>query len=719
MVTTKDQVANAHFNDDSLEPLSEVKKSYQKFSLNKKEYCQYIGKDAVVCQFSGGIPVLADEIKREVYVDSQDSHTLVIGATGSKKTRLVVMPTVRLLGWAGESMVISDPKAEIYSRTAEELEQSGYQIMVLNFRNPALGNAWNPLSIPYQFYQAGDIDRTCEMVNDIAKNLLAADDANKDPFWQNSAADMFFGLVLILFKMCKDNQLSDMTVNISNVLKLRRQLFDRQNPASSSIWHYIKENEIIAPALSGIVLTAKDTRAGILSTFDQKVRYFVYQPNLMDMLANDSNVLERIAENKAAVFLIMPDEKTTYHPLISLFIKQSYEYLIYKAQSAEYGQMKFRLNYMLDEFSSLPTIKDFPSMITAARSRNIRFCLIIQSKHQLKQRYGDEAETILSNCTNWIFLTSREVPLLEEISTLCGRKQEGRMPLISVFTLQHLDKDKGQALMLCGRKRPYYAQLLDIDAYDQNIYGIRKLDFDDMRSQRLEIDGNIIARRFVKEAEKGDGFLDVEKTEVLDIKDGMESLKGCEMVVSEIAEDFLSGIHTQLQEINDGLEWCKENEKGLEAYRNGDFKDAREHFISSILICPEDDEFIGFNNLGYMLRRGEIDSVVINGKSYDVPTILERGVEEGESFCLVNMALYICLKDKEPNLRKGWIYIRGMHGNDIAKVKEFWEKLALKGELEGYIVLEWLYRFEWIVQSVVGSREQVERILESKGIVVV
>ena len=459
MLRTNVQTMPENLYDATLEPLSEVKKSYQRFSLSRKEYDPVSEKDASLYQFSGGIPVLADEDEKAVYVDSHDSHTLVIGATGSKKTRLIVMPTVRLLGWAGESMVISDPKAEIYNRTAKELERGGYQIMVLNFRNPTLGNAWNPLSIPYHFYREGDIDRTCEMVNDIAKNLLAADDTSKDPFWQNSAADMFFGLVLILFKMCRDNELSDMTVNISNVLRLRRQLFDKSNPASSPIWRYIKDNEIIAPALSGIVLTAKDTRAGILSTFDQKVRYFVYQPNLMDMLANNSNILDHIEKDKSAIFLIMPDEKTTYHPLISLFIKQSYEYLIYKAQSTKNGQMKIRLNYILDEFSSLPTIKDFPSMITAARSRNIRFCLIIQSKHQLKQRYGDESETIRSNCTNWIFLTSREVPLLEEISTLCGRKHDGRIPLISVFSLQHLDKDKGQALMLSGRKRPYYAQL--------------------------------------------------------------------------------------------------------------------------------------------------------------------------------------------------------------------------------------------------------------------
>lgn len=88
------------------------------------------------------------------------------------------------------------------------------------------------------------------------------------------------------------------------------------------------------------------------------------------------------------------------------------------------GILSNRVNYVLDEFSSLPTIRDFPAMVTAARSRNIRFTLVIQSKHQLIQRYREETDTIQTNCNNWIFLTGRELQLLEEISSLCGKTLE-------------------------------------------------------------------------------------------------------------------------------------------------------------------------------------------------------------------------------------------------------------------------------------------------------
>lgn len=172
--------------------------------------------------------------------------------------------------------------------------------------------------------------------------------------------------------------------------------------------------------------------------------------------------------------MIMPDEKTSYHKLVSVFVKQSYEYFIYLAQKNLYeeeirvGHLPIRINYILDEFSSLPTIADFPAMITAARSRNIRFVLFIQSKHQLKQRYGEETDTIVTNCVNWVFLTTRELSLLEEISKLCGTKEQN--PILSVSQLQRLSKEEGEALLLIGRNKPYIAKLPDIDVYDRGKY---------------------------------------------------------------------------------------------------------------------------------------------------------------------------------------------------------------------------------------------------------
>ena len=424
-----------------------------------------------------GVPLSWNNDNGNVAVDHTDTHTLIIGPTGSKKSRLIVMPTVRILGSEGESMIISDPKAEIFNRTAGYLKNLGYEVLVLNLRSPMHGKRWNPLAIPFEFFMRGDIDKAYEFVNDIAENLIQTEKSENDPFWDNSAGSFFFGLVLLLFKYCKDFGKSKDYVHIGNVIKLRNKLIVNNNifRKNDVLWSYAKEDPIICSALIGTVETANDTRASILSVFDQKMRMFIIQPNLLDTLSVNDFELDIIGKKPTALFLIVPDEKTGYHGLASLFIKQSYEYMIFNAQSYSeqngfhVGKLKNRVNYILDEFSSLPTIRDFPAMITAARSRNIRFNLVIQSKHQLIQRYKDEAETIKTNCNNWIFFTSRELDILEEISSLCGKTlADNPQPILSVPLLQRLDKDDGEVLVLCGRMKPCITKLADISLYDGN-----------------------------------------------------------------------------------------------------------------------------------------------------------------------------------------------------------------------------------------------------------
>jgi len=117
----------------------------------------------------------------------------------------------------------------------------------------------------------------------------------------------------------------------------------------------------------------------------------------------------------------------------------------------------------------MPQIADMPAMITAARSRNIRFFLVAQSLHQLQGKYGEDANTIKGNCDNWVFLTSREQGLLEEISALCGktRVSDGTYrSLISTSELQRLRKEKGETLILHGREYPFITELADIDQYE-------------------------------------------------------------------------------------------------------------------------------------------------------------------------------------------------------------------------------------------------------------
>lgn len=459
---------------------------FQKHSHFDIETHRFGGKASFDGQL-GGIPLLYDRDKKALALDPSDSHTIVYGATGSKKTRAFVMPAIKVLGHAGESLIINDSKGELFLRTAGELQKEGYDIITINFRDPAVGNSWNPLQIPYQYYLAGDMDKAAEFANDIANTLMLAEVSDKDPYWDYASSDVCYGLILLLLKYCKEYDVPEGAVNIANLMALRRKLYAKGTMSQNTpLWKWASQDELVAASLSGSVMAPKDTMNSILAVFDQKMRSFTIQPTLLDMLANNNIAIEKFGERKTAVFLITPDEKTAYHRLVALFISQSYQYLIYTAMQ-QGGRVPNRINYILDEFSSLPAIgSDFPSMIAAARSRNIRFSIVCQSKNQLVRRYREEAATITANCTNWIFFASRELDLLRELSELCGQKKD-HTPNVSVYDLQHLSKEKNEALLFTGRMKPCLVNFLDIDHFPERKYVVIDMDTP-ARIQRTRLD---------------------------------------------------------------------------------------------------------------------------------------------------------------------------------------------------------------------------------------
>lgn len=417
----------------------------------------------------GGYALMYNNESKALVLDPTDNHQLVLGATGSKKTRSVIMPTIKALSYAGESMIIHDTKGELYATHSRELSVLGYDIVTLSFRDPSVGDAWNPLAIPYAYYLQGDIDKANEFSNDVARSICLAKESNNDPYWQTAATDTLFGLLLLLMEYAKESNIPASEVNIANLIKLKRELFNNKktrDPKNTDIWKWASESELIYAALSGTVLTANDTRAGVISTLDSALRTFIINQTVTSMLSNNSIDIASIGRKKTAVFLITPDEKTSMLGIVSLFVQQSYQYLIYKAIESG-GKVGIRINYILDEFSSLPVIGgtgDFVSMISAARSRNIRFLIACQSFGALKKRYGDEKDAIVANCTNMVFLFSRELELLKYLSELCGSKIDGK-PNITISELQQLDKDANQALVFNGRLKPALVSLLDIEKF--------------------------------------------------------------------------------------------------------------------------------------------------------------------------------------------------------------------------------------------------------------
>ena len=407
-----------------------------------------------------GIPVINNGNK--MWVDDGEMHNLVVGSTGAGKTSLVVFPQVHSLAKKGESIILTDPKGELYEQT-EMLKERGYNIIVLNFRSPQNGNAWNPMALPYKLYKEGNTDKAIELLDDLALNILYQEKSSGDPFWEKTAADYFTGLALGLFEDAKEEQVNLNSINLmSNVGEERFG-----GPNNNFIKEYFNSKDPSKPAYinaSGTVFTAEETKQGILATFKQKIKLFSSRENLSEMLSYSDFDMKDIGRKKTAVFLIVQDEKKTLHPLATIFIKQCYETLIDVAQESG-GKLPFRTNFILDEFANMPPLKDVTTMVTAARSRLIRFTFIIQNYAQLAQVYGKEnGDTIRGNC-NILYLISNELAALEEISKMCGevkskeKEKTSSTPLVTVSDLQRLSY--GEAIWLRLRMMPYKTKLTD------------------------------------------------------------------------------------------------------------------------------------------------------------------------------------------------------------------------------------------------------------------
>ena len=392
---------------------------------------------------AAGVPLLYKGEK--IYVDNGENHTLVIGATGSGKTQTVIFPTVKILAKKRESMIITDPKGEIYEETANMLKSKGYNVILLNFRDPQNGNSWNPMDLPYKLYKEGNKDKAIELLDDLALNILYDENNKSDPFWETTSADYFSGVGLGLFEDAKPEEVNINSISLTTSIgedkfggsTYIKEYFQSKDPTSSA---YIKANST--------VMAANDTKQSILSVFRQKIQLFASRENLSEMLSHSDIDLRSIGEKPTIVYIVIQDEKKTYHSLVTILLKQIYETLISVAQEHG-GKLPVRTNFLLDEFANMPPLKDVTTMITAARSRQIRFTMIIQNFAQLEQVYGKEqAETLRGNCGNTIYLVTTELKALEEISKMCGEVKSKKddktasTPLVTVTDLQKMKENE-------------------------------------------------------------------------------------------------------------------------------------------------------------------------------------------------------------------------------------------------------------------------------------
>ena len=300
-------------------------------------------------------------------------------------------------------------------------------------------------------------------------NILYDENAqNNDPFWEKTSADYFSGICLGLFEDAKEEEINLNSVNLFTTVGE-----DKCGPNSTYSNEYFKTKDPTSPAYisaSSTISAPSETKGSILSVFKQKIRLFASRENLSEMLSHSDFEFEDIGRKKTAVFIVIQDEKKTYHSLVTIFLKQCYETLVDYAQKCG-GKLPYRTNFLLDEFANMPPLKDVDTMVSAARSRRMRFFFVIQNYAQLSEVYGKEkGDTIRGNCTNIVYLISTELAALKEISEMCGevkvktdkKDKDGKAieetrPLITVSDLQKLKV--GEIILLRLRMDPFRTKL--------------------------------------------------------------------------------------------------------------------------------------------------------------------------------------------------------------------------------------------------------------------
>ncbi len=492
-----------------------------------------------------------------VYVDAEDTNSLVVGSTRSGKTYGIIHILIQLLRMAKESMMIMDVKGELYMKHAQSLRNDGYDVFRVDFIHPKKSVKWNPLGViikkyrqayndwlalmeepEYQKLQDDLYTKTCVLkelrnkkkmpkspndrikyerkekiieseMEEIMKILPQPDyskakeysldiamtlcnDESKDPFWPSSAATLLDGYINFLLEERIDDGrggwtwLPDKMINMYSIKMLhdlgKTPLDPKEYEGCDTVLAYYvkkyrKPDDASSMKLKAYIDAPQNTEGSISSVFDDKIKYFLANENILAMTAESEFELTQLGDKKTAIFVCVHDEKSTFHSLASIMFSQIYEELIEEARDiAERTQTEIQrlardVFVVWDEFANGARWDNIGNALSAALSRGIRYALVIQDYGQLEKLYHDLSATIKSNCQNTFFLLANDNKTKEDISKACGtrirwdrnKQQKVEEPSVPVDRLGLLSM--GEAVIIRGRKNPYISRLLGFDSY--------------------------------------------------------------------------------------------------------------------------------------------------------------------------------------------------------------------------------------------------------------
>ena len=333
-------------------------------------------------------------------------NVLVVGGSGSGKSASYAIPNAyQMLG----SYVFTDPKGELYDRTAGFLKQNGYKIKVLNLVHPQYSDGYNPL-----MHVSSEIDVDV-IAHTIVKGQKSAD-STSDPFWDDSAETLLKALIYYLLATRPEEE-----QNLASCAELVRAA--NSNGGNNMLTDLMSQLPYDHPArmnYKSIEIAPEKTYSSILSTLQSKLGKFDSK-EIAELTSTDTINFEEIGQEKTAVYVISPDTHTTYNFLLTIFFSQMIQQL-YDFADNNGGQLQIPTYFILDEFANIGQIPDFDQKISTSRSRKISFSVILQNLDQLEAIYDKSYETIIGNCDTHVFLGSNSQKTVEYFSKALGEK---------------------------------------------------------------------------------------------------------------------------------------------------------------------------------------------------------------------------------------------------------------------------------------------------------
>ncbi len=307
------------------------------------------------------------------------------------------------------SYIFTDPKGELYDRTAGYLKSQGYDIKVLNLVRPQYSDGYNPL-----MHISSELDVDV-IANTVVKGQKA-EGGNSDPFWDDSAEMLLKALIYYLMATRPEEE-----QNLASCAELVRAANNKGG--SNLLSELMSQLPYDHPArmnYKSIEIAPEKTYSSILSTLQSKLGKFDSK-EIAELTSTDTIDFEEIGTKKTAVYVISSDTHTAYDFLLTIFFSQMIQQL-YDFADQNGGKLKQRTYFILDEFANIGKIPDFDKKISTSRSRGISFSVILQTVDQLEAVYEKSYETIMGNCDTHLFLGSNSYKTLEYFSKQLGEK---------------------------------------------------------------------------------------------------------------------------------------------------------------------------------------------------------------------------------------------------------------------------------------------------------